>query len=690
MKNSTDDVDSKRFLGPTFSVWDVPETELSVHLHLSTVEWLDYEITRSLTSPEGGAEAGGLLLGRIESDSRRRIIIEGFTPVPCEHQFGSVYHLSVSDKRFMHDQLTRWHAGPGKKLYVVGYYRSHHRDELKLDDEDMLLAKEYLSNSVSVILLIQPSGARLGLGAFFFCEKGQVESEPKLVFPLNRTSLTHRPPDETNSSAEIELRPARSVLRHLRDDRSDLVSESMPERPPIQAVSLPQSTPLQARPLLLWTAMAVLVLVLGGIGYKYLLKPVVAPTASGGRDLTELELAATAENRLLRITWNKSSPAIASAKHGILSIADRASWTQLTLSTEQLQTGALMYPHESDEVTVRLRVVGSDRETTESARILRAVRQEGSPAQPQAGGEPASNKVETPPPMAANKDPIPDLAPRAEKTPIGAHMDASSRSKTPVPASRSEAAKTRAEVQEPPAVAASEKPPLVSTPPSVKTSTGAAPAPSPPPQPSLTLPRSDAAEVNEPPQQASPLASQSVPPKSPVVPAAEARLPPPSEPSPKVTDLPRPPEETAKPPGQPLAPGPSKSEPVRTETSRSVPGKDSSPETPAARNSHGSGVQGPSPDYVAPQAVRRVTPHVPTSLRNLPVTGLQVDVKVYIDAGGAVVRTEPLSKENSLMEYLSSVAADAARQWRFSPARRGNQNVPSETILHFHFGNSRE
>jgi len=90
MKNSTDDTDNKRFIGPTFSVWDVPDTELSVHLHLSTVEWLDYEITRSLTPPEGGAEVGGLLLGRIESDSRRRIIIEGFTPVSCEHQFGSV------------------------------------------------------------------------------------------------------------------------------------------------------------------------------------------------------------------------------------------------------------------------------------------------------------------------------------------------------------------------------------------------------------------------------------------------------------------------------------------------------------------------------------------------------------------------------------------------------------------------
>ena len=198
-------------------MWDVPETELSVHLHLSTVEWLDYEITRSLTPPEGGAEVGGLLLGRIESDSRRRIIIEGFTPVPCEHQFGSVYHLSGSDKRLMHDQMARWHPGPGRKLYVVGYYRSHNREAVNLDDEDMLLAKEYLPNSVGAILLIQPSSARLAMGAFFFCEEGRVESNPKLVFPLNRTRLAHRAPVEASPSASrTSTRTSRGASSQIR------------------------------------------------------------------------------------------------------------------------------------------------------------------------------------------------------------------------------------------------------------------------------------------------------------------------------------------------------------------------------------------------------------------------------------------------------------------------------------------
>ena len=147
MKNSTDDPDGKRFLGPTFSVWDIAETDLTVHMHLSTVEWLDYEITRSLTMPEGGGEVGGLLLGRIEIDSRRRIIIEGLTPVPCEYNSGRpiTFRFPTNDSCGI-----RWRDGvpvQAENLYVVGYYRSHNREAIALDEEDILLAREYFPES---------------------------------------------------------------------------------------------------------------------------------------------------------------------------------------------------------------------------------------------------------------------------------------------------------------------------------------------------------------------------------------------------------------------------------------------------------------------------------------------------------------------------------------------------------------
>jgi hypothetical protein len=92
-------------------------------------------------------------------------------------------------------------------------------------------------------------------------------------------------------------------------------------------------------------------------------------------------------------------------------------------------------------------------------------------------------------------------------------------------------------------------------------------------------------------------------------------------------------------------------------------------------------------DYVAPRPLRRVAPLVSPSLRSLAVPGTRIDVMVHIDAGGKVVDVEPLSTGNRLISRLSSITADAVRQWLFSPALRGNRTVPSEIVLQFQFGN---
>ena len=87
-------------------------------------------------------------------------------------------------------------------------------------------------------------------------------------------------------------------------------------------------------------------------------------------DFTELDLTAAIEDDLLRVSWNKSSGAIASAKQGILSIADGTSVTELELNAERLRAGGLVYPYESANATVRLRVITTGREVTESARVF--------------------------------------------------------------------------------------------------------------------------------------------------------------------------------------------------------------------------------------------------------------------------------------------------------------------------------
>ncbi len=634
MKNSTDGGENGRFSNPQFSVWDVHEGALSIGLHLSTVEWLDYEITRSLASPEEGIEVGGLLLGRTEVDTRRRIMIEGFTPVACEHLFGPAYHLSSADKRLLQEQMTRWNRGAGRSLHVVGYYRSHQREGVNLDDHDLLLAKEYFSDCESVFLLAQTLNARLIMGGLFVCRHGHVERQPRLMFPFDRTRLARGETTLPYSPAEaVEVKPELPDTPYPQPEVPEsqaeppvLVRESPPDRAPVQTLAFQQLASLPPRRIFFWPGLAIagiLVLALGGIGYKYLMNQ--AKTQTVADTLTELDLTTAIDDKLLRINWNRRSPLILTATHGILSIVDGTSTTELKLNAEQLRAGGLVYAHESGDVTVRLRVIASHREATESARILRYNRL-GSP-RPPANEEPAANAAAgSSPPLIATTEAVRTPSAPTVKSPSEAGQASRVRDSQGV---RSETAPTS--VKDEPV------PPSVTEPP---------------------LPKS----------------LPSLPNESGVVPSSDS--------SRKVVETVPQPEESAKSPPQPVTAG----------VSEKI--KDPSPEaSPPLSAMHSiASVQGPGLiiDYIAAQAIHRVAPFLPSRLRNLPVAGLRIDVKVYIDANGTVIRAESLSKGNTLTEYLSSIAVDAARQWRFSPARRGAQSVSSETILHFQFGNGTE
>jgi TonB family protein len=70
-------------------------------------------------------------------------------------------------------------------------------------------------------------------------------------------------------------------------------------------------------------------------------------------------------------------------------------------------------------------------------------------------------------------------------------------------------------------------------------------------------------------------------------------------------------------------------------------------------------------------------------VRNLITQDVRIDVRVDIDATGRVVRAEALTRGKQ--EVLTSLALEAARQWRFSPAKLGSENVPSNAVVGFQF-----
>src|SRR5690242_15505844 len=94
---------------------------------------IQQEVSEAFTAaPHRGAETGGILLGRRESD---RIIVEDFEPVPCEHQFGPSYQLSESDRDLLRETLDWFRSGAQPELSVLGLYRSHTLPEFELCQE---------------------------------------------------------------------------------------------------------------------------------------------------------------------------------------------------------------------------------------------------------------------------------------------------------------------------------------------------------------------------------------------------------------------------------------------------------------------------------------------------------------------------------------------------------------------------
>jgi len=92
-----------------------------------------------------------------------------------------------------------------------------------------------------------------------------------------------------------------------------------------------------------------------------------------------------------------------------------------------------------------------------------------------------------------------------------------------------------------------------------------------------------------------------------------------------------------------------------------------------------------SATYVPPRPIRRPQPVLSTVAANLVAAQVDVDVKVWIDETGRVVRTEALPARRPVSSSLVAAARSAAMQWRFEPARQGNRAVPSDLILRFQY-----
>ena len=159
-----------------FYEWNSPRNSMTIRLDVDTARRLALVVKRGFEAlPTRGLEVGGLLLGRSTPEDRPTTIIEDFEPIESEHRRGPSYTLSEKDRRLLERGLSA-HANRGG-LSVVGYWRSHTRPGLYLDQEDYSVILTYFTNPSQVFLLVKPSTGEQSVGGFFFWEDGDIRRE---------------------------------------------------------------------------------------------------------------------------------------------------------------------------------------------------------------------------------------------------------------------------------------------------------------------------------------------------------------------------------------------------------------------------------------------------------------------------------------------------------------------------------
>jgi outer membrane biosynthesis protein TonB len=543
----------------TFCTWEIPDKGVKINLHLSTVEWVDFEMKKALRFQTQGAKVSGLLLGRNEPGASRNIVIEGFTSLPREQEPALSYRFSASDKPILKVQIDQWQPGLGKNLYAVGYYRSDFSGKFTPDEQDAAVGKEYFPGSTSVFLLVKPSLTETSKGALFLCENGEVKPDSKILFPFNRASLAG---DEPSSFwEEKSLLAEASYPDHSWSDPFD----SQP-RP---SLLLEKSSLAQWFRWPLMVALGLIIVVIAGTAYHILRKPEGQAAREVAYNTDSLALKVEIERNQIRIGWDRNSPVIAVAKRGYVSIEDGINTKSMDLDAHLLRTGSLVYSTFAADVTVRLQIEAADRIASESVRAVRS-------------GRPGRTFS-------------PSAAPAGD-----------------APASRSGAS---TEIRSPG---------------------------------ELSLAIADSSDIGR----------EGARPRTPSRAGTEG------------ADL--------------------SGSTVRSRGERSLPraGKErmeSASEEARSRVLARAGTE--QGRYVAPRPINRVEPEPSFTLHPFIVPEVQINVRVVIDRSGRVTRAESLSRGNALMEHLSKIAVQAARQWTFSPARHDGQNVSSETMLQFQFVN---
>jgi proteasome lid subunit RPN8/RPN11 len=347
------------------ATWKAPQCPFEIEYSVRVLDDIRLAVVDAFFSlPRGGAEIGGILLGR---HLKGRIEIEDYVALDCEHASGPSFALSVRDQ----DRLVELLAAEKNpdRLKPVGWYHSHTRSEVFLSEADQDLHNRYFPEPWQVALVLKPHTFHPTRAGFFFREPdgsmhGTASYREFALAPLPVRPLPSGDVPATESAPSTRLgrgpdagRPEIAVEAEAAPQgparAEEPVSKMQPEGPP-----LPNFLAEPAKRERHWLA-AVLVLAIVGAAAGYETRSLWLPRLTAAiltAPELSVELNATDNEGQLQIQWDGNSPTVRQGTTGILQIDDGLVPWEVQLNARHLRAGAFVYSRQSERVDIKLAI----------------------------------------------------------------------------------------------------------------------------------------------------------------------------------------------------------------------------------------------------------------------------------------------------------------------------------------------
>ena len=353
--------------------WKVPQCPFTIEYSLRALDDIRLAVMDAFFSlPRGGAEIGGILLGQ---RLRRRLVIEDYLPLDCEHVSGPSFVLSPRDRDALAELLASAERDPDG-LRPVGWYHSHTRSEISLSEADLGLHQRYFPEPWQVALVLKPHTFRPARAAFFFREQDGKIHGTAAYQEFELAPLPVRPvPEGVALATESAPSPRPPRGPDPREPAIAVVAEAAPPGPappaaPAPEASAPQTAELPlpsflappAAPKSHWflvTALAIAVcLAAAAVGYQTrdLWLPRLTAAIWPAPPLF-IGINTSDSDGQLQIQWDGNSPVVRRATDAILEIDDGSVRQQIQLDARHLQAGMITYSRQGTRVDIKLAIL---------------------------------------------------------------------------------------------------------------------------------------------------------------------------------------------------------------------------------------------------------------------------------------------------------------------------------------------